>query len=60
VLFIGEAPSRQLRARIRAASQIWIMSPSPAIPIEQILPGSTLVEARFFPWVGTVERVHLD
>lgn len=59
VVFVSEHPPAEIERRVRLAREVWIMSPSPAIPIDAIFPGSEMVEASFFPWVGTVERIRL-
>jgi 4-amino-4-deoxy-L-arabinose transferase-like glycosyltransferase len=57
IVFLDSKPSPDVARRIRAARHIWMMSPSPAIPNEDVFSGSVMAEASFFPWVGTVERV---
>ena len=57
VVFLSGPPDAELASRIRAAKSIWMMSPAAAVPNEDVLPGSEMLEASFFPWVGTVERV---
>ena len=57
IVFLDGPPSPDVARRIRDAKQIWMMSPSPSIPNEDVFPGSDMAEASFFPWVGTVERV---
>ena len=57
VVFLGAPPDADLAQRIRAARSIWMISPTGAVPNEQVLPGSDMLETSLFPWVGTVERV---
>jgi hypothetical protein len=57
VVFLSGPPDAALAARIAAAKSIWMMSPAASVPNEDVLPGSKMVQASFFPWVGTVERV---
>jgi hypothetical protein len=57
IVFLDQPPGPAVERRIRAAKQIWMMSPSNSVPNEDVFPGSEMAEASFFPWVGTVERV---
>ena len=58
VVFLNAPPDEALAQRIHTARAIWMMSPTAAVPNEDVLPGSKMQEASFFPWVGTVERVN--
>jgi hypothetical protein len=57
VVFLTGPPAAPLASRIRSRRQVWLLSPTLAIPSHIVFPGSRHTKEAFFPWIGTLTRL---